>query len=76
MLVFHPSSVNFSDRLISQAQPAQKTCKVWNTSWPENSWQDPEPVIYYIVETFNHYESKQARIHQICFRIHSRVSAA
>ena len=28
-------------------QPAQKSYKDWNTSWPENSWQITEPAIYY-----------------------------
>ncbi|MFA5264579.1 MAG: glycoside hydrolase family 9 protein [Opitutaceae bacterium] len=28
-------------------QPAQKSYKDWNTSWPENSWEVTEPAIYY-----------------------------
>ncbi len=28
-------------------QPAQKSYKDWNTSWPENSWEITEPAIYY-----------------------------
>ena len=27
-------------------QPAQKSFKAWNTSWPENSWELTEPGIY------------------------------
>ncbi len=30
-----------------QNQPAQKSYKDWNTSWPQNSWQITEPAIYY-----------------------------
>ncbi len=28
-------------------QPAMKSYKDWNTSWPQNSWQITEPAIYY-----------------------------
>ena len=28
-------------------QPAMKSYKDWNTSWPQNSWQVTEPAIYY-----------------------------
>ena len=28
-------------------QPAQKSYKDWNTSWPEDSWEITEPAIYY-----------------------------
>lgn len=29
------------------SQPAQKSYKDWNTSWPQNSWEITEPGIYY-----------------------------
>jgi len=28
-------------------QPVQKSYLDWNTGWPQNSWQIPEPAIYY-----------------------------
>ncbi|MEM7514183.1 MAG: glycoside hydrolase family 9 protein, partial [Bacteroidota bacterium] len=30
-----------------QDQPAQKSYRDWNTSWPQNSWELTEPAIYY-----------------------------
>jgi len=50
MLVFRSPSVNFSESLISQAQPAPEAYKDRNTRLPENSWQGAELVIYYAVE--------------------------
>ncbi len=41
------SSYSGSGLTPPMGQPAHKSYKDWNTSWPENSWEVTEPAIYY-----------------------------
>jgi endoglucanase len=44
---YEPDASYPTDIVPPQNQPAQKSYKDWNTSWPENSWEITEPAIYY-----------------------------